>query len=184
MFTQFLPCLVTSVHTRPTTPKQDHHQLYYSQSDIRRFKECERHTRSEESSPTNLTTPVQVWEPSPPFVSAIINALLKKRQQPESLHIIPPEPRSEWPPLHNSSPPSPAKLQWPSTPYSKPNSTKYEAYRKSADDFKVGHLTPHAITSGLDRIKVPYGTVKRRPKIWGPNQATKSMFPAVFDHAR
>ena len=118
------------------------------------------------------------------FMSAIITALLKKRQQPESLHIIPPEPRSEWPPLHNSSPTSPAQLQWPSTPYSKPNSTKYEAYRKSAEDFEVGHLTPHAITSGLDRIKVPYGTVKRRPKTWGPNQATKSMFPVVFDHAR
>ena len=135
----------------------------------------------EESIPNNLPTPVQVWEPSPPFMSAIITALLKKRQQPESLHIMPPEPRSEWPPLHNSSPPSPAQLQWPSTPYSKPNRTKHESYRKSAEDFKLGHLTQQAITSGLDRIKVPYGTVKRRPKFWGPSQATKNLFPSVFD---
>ena len=43
---------------------------YYSQPDIRRFKELQRQTRSEESSPNNLSTPVQVWEPSSTFMSA------------------------------------------------------------------------------------------------------------------
>ena len=45
------------------------------------------------------------------FMSAIITALLKKRQRPEPLHIMPSEPWSEWPPLHNYTPPSLAQLQ-------------------------------------------------------------------------
>ena len=60
------------------------------------------------------------------------------------------------------------KLAWPSTPLSKPSKTKYSTYTKSADEFLPDDVLPQAIPSGLDRLKVPYGTLKRRPMIWGP----------------
>jgi len=104
----------------------------------------------------------QVWNPSPKFVSAVIAALLKKRQPPSSFLIEPSNVTS------SSSVSSATKLQWPSIPLSKPSKAKYEAYKKSDDEFKAEHLVPSAIPSGLDRLKVTYGSLKRRPLVWGP----------------
>ena len=104
----------------------------------------------------------QVWNPSPQVVSAVIAALLKKRQPPSSLLVEPPAP----------VPSSPAscqvKLQWPSVPLSKPSKTKYHAYKKSDEEFKPENLLPLAIPSGLERLKVTYGSLRRRPLVWGP----------------
>ena len=104
----------------------------------------------------------QVWNPSPKFASAVIAALLKKRQPPSSFLIEPSNVTS------SSSVSSATKLQWPSIPLSKPSKAKYEAYKKSDDEFKAEHLVPSAIPSGLDRLKVTYGSLKRRPLVWGP----------------
>ena len=104
----------------------------------------------------------QVWNPSPKFVSAVIAALMKKRQPPSSFLIEPSNVTS------SSSVSSPTKLQWPSIPLSKPSRAKYETYKKSDEEFKAEHLVPSAIPSGLDRLKVTYGSLQRRPLVWGP----------------
>ena len=104
----------------------------------------------------------QVWNPSPKFASAVIAALLKKRQPPASFLIEPSNVTS------SSSVSSATKLQWPSIPLSKPSKAKYKTYKKSDEEFKAEHLVPSAIPSGLDRLKVTYGSLKRRPLVWGP----------------
>jgi hypothetical protein len=104
----------------------------------------------------------QVWNPSPQVVSAVIAALLKKRQPPSSLLVEPPAP------LPASLPSCQVTLQWPSVPLSKPSKTKYQAYKKSDEEFKSENLLPHAIPSGLERLKVTYGSLQRRPSVWGP----------------
>ena len=104
----------------------------------------------------------QIWDPSPKFVSAVIASLLKTRQPPSSFLIEPP--------AASSSIPSPCQtqIQWPSTPLSKPSNAKYETYKKSDEEFKPENLLPSAIPSGLDRLKVTYGSLKPRPVVWGP----------------
>lgn len=111
-------------------------------------------------------TSCQVWTPTESVVSAVIAALLQKRQQPQALLIAPPEPT---PYCHQVA--TQATLQWPSTPYAKPSSTRYTSYKKSTTEFKLADLTQRAIPSSLDRLKVPYGAIRRRRPIWGPRSA-------------
>ena len=108
----------------------------------------------------------QIWTPTPKVVSAVLAALLKKRQTPDMLLTVPPPAQQQ--DIRRQPPPPQPTLQWPSTPLSKPSKTKYSTYTKSADEFLPEDVLPQAIPSGLDRLKVPYGTLKRRPMIWGP----------------
>ena len=44
--------------------------------------------------------------------------------------------------------------------------TKLGSYKTSPDEYVVQDLRPEAIPSGQDQLKVPYGTLKRRPADW------------------
>ena len=104
----------------------------------------------------------QIWHPSPKFVDAILAALLQRRQDPENLLVVPPPARDTAP-----GPPS-DKLDWPSIPTSKPSKIKHGVYVTSNNEFVRLNLRSHAIPSGLDRLKVPYGHLPRRREVWGP----------------
>jgi hypothetical protein len=107
---------------------------------------------------------LQVWTPSAQVVDAVIAALLKKRQSPESILQTPPQAGTR----AQSTTLSSQELLWPSSPLSKPSSTKYNSYKKSHDEFISQHLQPQAIPSGLTRLKVSYGSIPRRKLVWGP----------------
>ena len=177
---RFNPKLVTSTHTRPRTPQDEISLYYYSRADIRQFKKDNNSAILQpgpaSGSSTDVDTLPQVWTPSPEVFSAILDALRKKRRPPEALLVMPPQPRKEY----NSVLPAAVlqQLHWPSAPHSKPSKTKYGPYRKSTDDFIPSHLTPTAVSSGLDRLKVPYGAIRRRPRIWGP----RSPIPWIPGH--
>ena len=60
------------------------------------------------------------------------------------------------------------KVDWPCMPTSKPFRVKYAAYRKADDEFVWADYHTSRIPFGLDRLKVTYGNLSRRPKMWGP----------------
>ena len=103
-----------------------------------------------------------MWTPSNEIVSCVLSALSKKRSPPESLCIEPTKPSGV-----KSNAPS-AVVDWPLTPFSKPSRTKYSAYKSSDSDYVPAHLHSTAIQSGLERLKVTYGSLYKRPSVWGP----------------
>ena len=112
--------------------------------------------------PENDTGTPQVWTPSSEIVACVLSALARKRSQPESLCIAPAKPSGI-----KSSAPS-AVADWPLTPFSKPLRTKYSAYKSSDRDYEPAHLHSTAIQSRLERLKVTYGSLHKRPSVWGP----------------
>ena len=53
-------------------------------------------------------------------------------------------------------------------PTAKPASVAYGRYRKADDEFVRGDLRASRVPSGLERLKVTYGRLGRRPRFWGP----------------
>jgi len=104
----------------------------------------------------------QVWTPSQKVISSVITALLRQRSDPESLLVVPKALKPHGNNGKNSS------LSWPSTPFSKPSKTKYLSYKSSLTEFVPANLQPTAIPSGLDRLKITYGSLARRSSVWGP----------------
>ena len=104
----------------------------------------------------------QTWTPSPEIASSVITALLKKPSKPESLLVAPKAPSQPGSNGKNMS------LNWPSIPFSKPSRTKYQSYKSSLTEFVPANLQPKAIPSGLDRLKITYGSLARRSSVWGP----------------
>lgn len=104
----------------------------------------------------------QVWTPTPQLVSAVILALQRRRSKPASLLVAPKAPTGSG----KSGKSTP--LLWPSTPFSKPRATKYLSYKSSLSEFVPANLRPTAIPSGLARLKITYGSLPRRSKVWGP----------------
>ena len=107
-------------------------------------------------------TGCQRWTPSKPIVSAVISALLKQQSCRESLQAVHPAPPQ--PGASGSS----SQLTWASTPFSKPSRTKFLSYKSSPTEFISENLQPAAIPSGLERLKITYGTLARRSCMWGP----------------
>jgi hypothetical protein len=105
---------------------------------------------------------LQVWTPNKQIVSAVTSALLRKQSRWESLQIVPPVPLS----FGTSGVPSP--VSWASTPFSKPSRTKYHSYKSLPSEFVVVNYLPAAVRSGLDRLKITYGTLPRCSLMWGP----------------
>ena len=89
-------------------------------------------------------------------------ALERKRQPPESVLAAPPPAQQ-----HVASLPV-DEIQWPSTPTAKPVSVAYGRYRKADDEFVREDLCAGRVPSGLERLKVTYGRLGRRPRFWGP----------------
>ena len=94
--------------------------------------------------------------------SCVLSVLAKKRSEPESLWIEPAPPRN-WKSNTLSS-----VVQWPLTPFSKPSRTKYDSYTSSDSEYKPDNLRSSAVQSGLERLKVTYGSLHKRPLVWGP----------------
>ena len=107
-------------------------------------------------------TSCQIWAPSSEMVSSVISALQRKRSQPESLWV---EPR---PPAQSGRSGRTTVLNWASTPFSKPSRTKYHSYKSLHSEYVLEHLHPAEIPSSLDRLRITYGTLHRRSKVWGP----------------
>ena len=103
-----------------------------------------------------------MWEPSPKFLEAVLTALERKRQPPESVLVVPPpaQPQVAGLPVD--------EIQWPSMPTTKPSSESYGRYCKADDEFVREDLRAGRIPSGLERLKVSYGRLGRRPRFWGP----------------
>ena len=104
----------------------------------------------------------QVWTPAPSFVSAVVSALLRKQSPRESLLVVPP------PVLDTGRSGSTTATSWASTPFSKPSATKCRCYKSSSSEFAPANLRPAEIESGLDRLKISYGRLRRRSSRWGP----------------
>ena len=104
----------------------------------------------------------QIWTPTNESVSSVISALQRKRLPPESLWA---EPR---PPRPSGRSGKTSVLTWASTPFSKPSKTKYHSYKSLHSEYVLENLHPMAIPSSLDRLKITYGTLHRRSKVWGP----------------
>ena len=104
----------------------------------------------------------QVWTPSKQITSAVISALLRRQSNRESLRVEP-KVQSQLGPSGKSS-----QVSWASTPFSKPTATKYSSYKSSPYEFNAANYRPVEIPSGLDRLKITYGTLRRRSSTWGP----------------
>ena len=104
----------------------------------------------------------QIWEPSPKFVEAVLAALLRKRQPPESLLVVPPPAQQQVAGLPVN------EVEWPSMPTAKPASVGYGHCQKADDKFVREDLCASRVPSGLERLKVSYGRLGRRPRFWGP----------------
>ena len=108
------------------------------------------------------TQPYQIWTPSPQIVGAVISALQRKRCKPESLLVEPAAPT----PLGSNG--NPTVLNWASIPYSKPSRTPYLSYKSSPNEFAQEALQSKEMPSALDRLKITYGTLAKRSRVWGP----------------
>ena len=89
-----------------------------------------------------------------------MSALCKTRQSPETVIV---EPKAT---NHAHRPGSSESLTWAACPFSKGRATKLSSYKSSPDEYILENLQPQAIQSGLSRLKVPYGAIKRRPREW------------------
>ena len=64
-------------------------------------------------------------------------------------------------------------------PTAKPASVGYGRYQKAADEFVREDLCASRVPSWLERLKVSYGRLGRRPRFWGP----RSRWSAVLNFA-
>ena len=53
-------------------------------------------------------------------------------------------------------------------PASKPSCIKFGTYKKADNEFVSADLCASRVPSGLDRLKVTYGSLGQRPHVWGP----------------
>jgi hypothetical protein len=98
--------------------------------------------------------------PSPSLVLAVTSALHRK---PYSAALL----QDETPaPTPTGDPGVISRLNWASTPFSKPSSTKYQSYKSSSTEFDPGHLRSTAIPSSLERLKITYGALAKRSPCW------------------
>lgn len=104
----------------------------------------------------------QVWTPPPQLVSAVLLALRRKQCARASVLVEPEAPS----PIGASGQSS--AVTWASTPFSKPSKTKFQSYKSSSRMFVPENLQPTMIKSGLDRLKITYGVLRRRSCQWGP----------------
>ena len=97
------------------------------------------------------------------MVTVVINTIMRERQDPECLLYAPPAPQIRYSNFMV------VKVGWPCMPTSKPSRVKYSAYRKADNEFVPADCHASRIPSGLDRLKVTYGNLRRRPEVWGPH---------------
>ena len=103
----------------------------------------------------------QVWTPTSQVVSAVLSAL-RRKQSPREFLLVEPKP-----PSHPGRSGSTLPLSWASTPFSKPSSTKFPSFKSLSSEFVPANLRPGEIQSGLDRLRITYGELRRRSSQWG-----------------
>ena len=105
----------------------------------------------------------QLWTPPKKLISSVISALCNKPSATESLLDAPA------PPVPHGPSGKPSQFTWwASIPFSKPSKTQYQSYKSSHSKFILENLQPKAIQSGLDRLKITYGSLPRRSLVWVP----------------
>ena len=97
------------------------------------------------------------------MVKAVISVIMRERQDPECLLETPPAPQER------SSDFIVDKNDWLCMPTSKPSHLRYTAYKKADNAFVCADYHTSRLPSGLDRLKVTYGNLRRRPEAWGPH---------------
>ena len=107
-------------------------------------------------------TSYRLLHPKKETVSAVISALQRKQCKPESA-LVEPSPPTQ---LGSNGPNS--VLSWPSIPYSKPSKTRYLSYKSSPLEFEQECLQPQEHQYALERLKITYGSLGKRSKVWGP----------------
>ena len=115
------------------------------------------------------TTSYQLWTPTLKVVSAVISALQRKRSPPESLLVVPPP--AQAPGISGAT----TVLNWPSIPFSKPSKTPYLSYKSSSSEFDKETLQSTAMPFALEQLKITYGTLDKRSKVWGPTTLVKTL---------
>jgi len=102
----------------------------------------------------------QVWIPPPQLISGILSALQRKQCARASVLVEPAAPAATGTSGKSSV------MNWASTPYSKPSSTKFPSFKSSSSEFVPENLQPKEIQSGLERLKITYGVLRRRTSPW------------------
>ena len=94
----------------------------------------------------------QLWTPSQKIISSAISALRNKPSKPESVLVEPTLP------IPHGTFGNPSPIAWASNPFLKSSKIKYESYKSSHSKFDLDNLHPMAIQSGLDWLKITYGS--------------------------
>jgi hypothetical protein len=102
----------------------------------------------------------QVWTPPPQLLSGILSALQRKQCARESVLVAPAAPSPTGASGKSSA------MTWASTPFSKPSATKFPSFKSSSSLFVPENLQPTRIQSGLERLKITYGVLRRRTSPW------------------
>jgi hypothetical protein len=108
------------------------------------------------------TVGCQLWTPSKHMISAVTLALLRQPSTRES--ILATSPATPKPGVSGSTSP----VTWALTPFSKPSKTKFLSYKSLPSKYILANLKSAEIPSGLNRLKITYGTLCRRSSIWVP----------------
>lgn len=107
-------------------------------------------------------TSFNMHHPRPETVSAVISALQRKQLKPESA-LVEPNPQTRPGRSGQSS-----VMNWPSIPFSKPSKTPYLSYKSSPHEFDKECLQPEEHQYALERLKITYGSLAKRSRVWGP----------------
>jgi len=103
----------------------------------------------------------QLWTPTPNILSAVTSSLHRTPCDPVLLLNVPPEPT----PTGNSGPIS--VTNWPSTPYSPTSKTQLPSSKSLPSDTAPVPSRPKVSLSDLAPLKMPYGVLGRRSRVWG-----------------
>ena len=97
------------------------------------------------------------------MVKTVLNVIMREHQDPECFLEAPPTPQERVSDFMVD------KVDWSSMPTSKPSSVKYVAYEKADNEFVWADYHTSRILSGLDWLKITYGSLSCRPEVWGPH---------------
>jgi hypothetical protein len=103
----------------------------------------------------------QLWTPTTNIPSAVTSSLRRTPCDPALLLNVPPEPTPTGP----SGPIS--VTNWRSTPYSATSKTQLPSSKYLPSDTAPAPSCPKISLSDLALLKMPYGVLGRRSRVWG-----------------
>ena len=108
--------------------------------------------------PQSLT--YRVWTPSKQIVSAVIGALRNRMSRPASVLVVP------RPPTDTGASGQLSQISWPSIPYSKHSTTRYQYSKCSRDAFEPENYRQANIPFALAQSRITFGRLARRSLSW------------------